>query len=71
MQVDLKEVRFISETSITVRGSRRRVTVPKEIVDHFRLLNGDKFVWVLLKDGRLILVPKKISEEIDVEPRGY
>jgi AbrB family looped-hinge helix DNA binding protein len=70
MQIDLKEVRFISETSITIRGSRRRVTVPKEIADYFRLLDGDKVVWVLFNDGRLALVPKKISGEVDMEARG-
>ena len=71
MQIDLNEVKFISETSITIRGSRRRVTVPKNIVDHLRLQDGDKFIWILFNDGRLVLTSKKISEEVNVEPRGH
>ena len=64
MKIDLDEVRFITETSITIRGSRRRITVPKEVVDYFELNDGDRFVWVLYKGGDLTLVPKKISSEV-------
>ena len=32
MSVNLSEVRYISETSITIRKARRRMTIPKEIV---------------------------------------
>ena len=33
MRVDLDDVYFITETTVTIRGSRRRTTVPKEIVE--------------------------------------
>ena len=61
MQVNLDEVEYITETSITIRGSRRRITLPKEIVNHFGLEDGDRIMWILFKDDRLILVPKRIS----------
>ncbi len=61
MQVNLDEVEYITETSITIRGSRRRITLPKEIVHHFELEDGDRIMWILFKDDRLILVPKRTS----------
>lgn len=59
--LNLDEVEYITETSITIRRARRRTTVPKEVVDHFGLKDGDRLMWVLFKDDRLILVPKKVS----------
>ena len=60
MKIDLDEVEYMTETSITIRNARRRVTVPKDVVDHFGLDDGDRFIWILFKDDKLILVPKKI-----------
>ena len=57
MQVDLDEISYVSETTLTVRGSRRRTTVPKDIVDRLSLVDGDRFRWVLFKDGRVMLTP--------------
>lgn len=59
MQINLDEVKYITETSLTIRGTRRRTTVPKEIVDHFGFNNGDKIRWILFKDDRLVIVPTK------------
>ena len=61
MQVDLDEISYVSETTLTVRGSRRRTTVPKDIVDRLAMVDGDRFRWVLFKDGRVMLttVPKR------------
>lgn len=56
MQVDLDELAFVSETSLTIRGSRRRTTVPKAIVDELDMLDGDRLRWVLFKDGRILLI---------------
>ena len=67
MQVNLDEVEYITETSITIRGSRRRITLPKEIVRHFGLEDGDRIMWILFKDDRLIIVPKKISDQSNGE----
>jgi hypothetical protein len=59
MQINLDEVEYLTETSLTIRGTRRRTTVPKEIVEHFGFKDGDKIRWVLFKDDRVIIVPKK------------
>lgn len=50
MQLDLDKVHSISETAITIRGSRRRITVPVEVVEHLELKDGDKLRWVMFKD---------------------
>ena len=54
-KVDLNDVEYITETTLTIRGTRRRTTVPKTIVDRFGLKNGDKVRWVLFKDGSIVL----------------
>lgn len=53
MQIDLNEVAFIGETSVTIRNSRRRITIPKEIVEKLGIFDGDRVRWVLFNDGRL------------------
>ena len=58
MQINLDEVEYITETTLTIRGTRRRTTVPKEIVEHFELKDGDRIRWILFKDNTLIIVPK-------------
>lgn len=58
MQINLDEVKYITETTLTVRGSRRRTTVPKEIVENFGLKNGDKIRWILFLDNTIVIVPK-------------
>ena len=70
MSVDLSKVRYISETSITIRKARRRMTIPKEIADHFSLEDGDHFIWVLFKDDSLSLVPKKRDKGVNDKPEG-
>ena len=58
MQINLDEFEYITETTLTIRGTRRRTTVPKEIVEHFGLKDGDRIRWILFKDNTLIIVPK-------------
>jgi hypothetical protein len=55
MKVDLNDVEYISETSLTIRGTRRRTTVPKVIVDKLQLKNGDKIRWVFFKDNTIYI----------------
>jgi bifunctional DNA-binding transcriptional regulator/antitoxin component of YhaV-PrlF toxin-antitoxin module len=50
MKIDLDEVKCIKETAITIRGSRRRITVPSEVVELLKLKDGDKLRWVVLND---------------------
>ena len=33
MKIELDDVRCIKEAAITIRGSRRRITVPSEVVE--------------------------------------
>lgn len=59
MKLDLKEIVHIQETALTIRGSRRRTTVPGEILQYLKLGNGDRVRWVLLKDGTVMVLPVK------------
>ena len=55
MKIDIDTVKCVKETAITIRGSRRRITVPSEVVELFQLTNGDKLRWIVLKDGTITL----------------
>lgn len=55
MEVNLDEVDYITETTLTIRGTRRRTTVPKIIVDKFKLKNGDKIRWILFKNDSILI----------------
>ncbi len=55
MNINLDDIEFIKETTLTIRNSRRRTTVPKDIVDKFNLKNGDKIRWILFRDGKIII----------------
>jgi len=51
MKVELEDVRCITDTSLTIRGSRRRMTVPSEVVEILKLKNSDKLRWIIFNDG--------------------
>ena len=53
MKVDLEEIRCVTDTAITIRGSRRRMTVPSEVVDLLKLKDGDKLRWIVFNDGSI------------------
>ena len=53
MKIDLEDVRCITDTSLTIKGSRRRITVPSEVVELLELNNGDKLRWIVFNDGRV------------------
>jgi len=55
MKIELDDAKCIAETAITIKGSRRRITVPSEIVEIMKLKDGDKVRWVALKDGNVSL----------------
>jgi AbrB family looped-hinge helix DNA binding protein len=55
MQVDLDTVHTISETALTIRGSRRRITVPAEVVEQLELRDGDKLRWIVFKDKNIYI----------------
>ena len=54
-KIDIDQVAFISETSLTIRGSRRRTTVPKEIAEKLNLDDGDKIRWILFHDDSIMI----------------
>ena len=51
MKVELEDVRCVTDTALTIRGSRRRMTVPSEVVEILKLKNGDKLRWVIFNNG--------------------
>ena len=56
MKIELDEVVHVQETALTIRGSRRRTTVPGDIVRYLGLADGDRIRWVLLKDKTLVVI---------------
>ena len=59
MEIDMNDVDHISETILTIRGTRRRTTVPKTVVDKLELKNGDKIRWILFKDSTMLITKVK------------
>ena len=55
MKIELDEIRCIKDTALTVKGSRRRITVPSEIVELLKIKNGDKLRWIVFKNGMVQL----------------
>ena len=55
MRVELDDVEYVTETTLTIRGTRRRTTVPKVIVEKLGLQSGDKIRWILFKDGNILV----------------
>jgi bifunctional DNA-binding transcriptional regulator/antitoxin component of YhaV-PrlF toxin-antitoxin module len=55
MKIELDDVVCLRDTAITIKGARRRVTVPIEIVKLMGLRDKDKVRWLALKDGTVLL----------------
>ncbi|HSB46812.1 MAG TPA: hypothetical protein VLD37_02275 [Candidatus Bilamarchaeum sp.] len=55
MKVSIDDIVHVQETSLTIRGARRRTTVPAEIVSYLGLKDGGRIRWVLLRDGTLTI----------------
>jgi len=51
MKIETDDIRCIKETALTIRGSRRRTTVPSELIEILELKDGDKIRWIVQKDG--------------------
>ncbi len=58
-KIDIEDVAHVEETTITVRGYRRRTTVPSRVFNFMKLKNGDVLRWVAKKDGTVILMKVK------------
>jgi AbrB family looped-hinge helix DNA binding protein len=61
MNIDLDNVSYIGETSVTIRKSRRRITIPKEVVESLGIKDGDRVRWVLFHDNSLCIT--KVESE--------
>lgn len=61
MKVDLNDIRCITDTAITIRGSRRRMTVPSEVVELLNISDGDKLRWIVFKNGAIHI--QKVKEK--------
>lgn len=59
MKIELDDVRCIKEAAITIRGSRRRITLPAEVVEILNLKNGDKLRWIVYNNGTIYIQPAK------------
>ena len=55
MKVELEDVKCITDTALTIRGSRRRITVPSEVIEVLKLKNGDKLRWIVFNNGNIQL----------------
>lgn len=55
MKIELDDVKCIAETAITIIESRRRITVPSEVVESMKLKNGDRLRWIVFRDGTINL----------------
>ncbi len=53
MKIELDDIKCIKDTALTIRGSRRRITVPSEIVEILKLKNGDKLRWIVFNNGTI------------------
>jgi hypothetical protein len=51
----LEDVDFTEITSMTVRGSRRRTTVPKKVFAKLALQDKGQLRWIMLKNGKLFV----------------
>ncbi|MCD6409684.1 MAG: hypothetical protein J7L98_05045 [Candidatus Verstraetearchaeota archaeon] len=51
----MNDVEYVTETTVTIRGSRRRTTVPKVIVDKLAIKDKDRLRWMLLKDKTILI----------------
>ncbi len=63
MKIDLNDVEYVTETSVTIRGTRRRTTVPKTIVEKLGIEDGDRLRWVLFRDGSVAIVAVKKEKQ--------
>lgn len=52
-KIDIDEIVAIEDTHITVRGYRRRTTIPSGIFRFLNLKDGDVIRWIAIKDGTI------------------
>ncbi len=53
--INIDEIEYITETTITITESRRRTMVSEEIVDFLSFRNVGMLHWLLFKDGKILV----------------
>lgn len=54
--IKLGDIKFVNDTTITIRKYRRRTTVPKHILEHLKLKGGDAIRWIIMKNGTVVVM---------------
>jgi bifunctional DNA-binding transcriptional regulator/antitoxin component of YhaV-PrlF toxin-antitoxin module len=54
-RIDTDDIVSIEDTHVTVRGYRRRTTIPSSIYKFLELEDGDVIRWIATKDGTVIV----------------
>jgi len=54
-ELRMEDVVCIEETAITVRGYRRRTTVPSKVFKFMELGEGDALRWIAMRDGTVLV----------------
>jgi hypothetical protein len=54
-KIDTDEIIAMEDTHITVRGYRRRTTIPSGIFRFLKLKDGDVIRWIAIKDGTIFV----------------
>jgi bifunctional DNA-binding transcriptional regulator/antitoxin component of YhaV-PrlF toxin-antitoxin module len=62
--INSDDIRYIEETTVTVRSYRHRTTVPSKIFKYLELKQGDSLRWIALKNGT-IFIKKVMSPELN------
>lgn len=58
-KINLDDIILIEESMITVRGYRRRTTIPSGIFKNLKLKDKDTLKWILLKNNKIFIQKKK------------
>jgi len=58
-KLSMEDVVCIEETAITIRGYRRRTTVPSKIFKFMQLCEGDSLRWIATRDGTVYVTKIK------------
>ncbi|MDI6916676.1 MAG: hypothetical protein QMC80_02635 [Thermoplasmatales archaeon] len=54
--IKLGDIKFVNDTTITIRKYRRRTTVPKQVLEHLNLKDGAAIRWIIMKNGTVLVM---------------
>ncbi len=61
-KLSMEDVVCVEETAVTVRGYRRRTTVPSKIFKFMQLKEGDGLRWIATRDGTVFVTKIEHAE---------